>query len=370
MLRSILEDLEIPGEADDIWLMQRKLNECLMRESRAGKRIILVIDEAQCLDEDVLEVVRMLSNFETPQRKMLHVILAGQPKLAEMLASPRLVQFRQRVSILARLKPLDAEETQMYIEHRLRVAGYDFTKPLFTKEAQVLIAVYSGGIPRNINNLCFNAMSLGFVAKQNTIDAGVIREVLADMDLRPIFTEPVGVPNSEKLKEPVPIPFSNQRKARTSLRTWSVRFAMGFALVVGIAGGLLVRTSRNIVSTYASTTFRTLMGGATTPARVSISPGPDSPAVSKSFANSAESAEAGFILVLPEDTLYAISLKIFGKYDEESLAILRELNPWLTNPQFIKPGQKIRFPISGMLYKTLHVAETGPAVAVAGTEKP
>ena len=70
------------------------------------------------------------------------------------------MQLRQRISIIARLKPFTCEETQLYIDHRLRVAGYDFEKPMFTKQAQSMIAKYTGGIPRNINNVCFNAMSL------------------------------------------------------------------------------------------------------------------------------------------------------------------------------------------------------------------
>src|SRR5262249_52443849 len=107
----------------------------------------------------------------------------GQPQLADTLASPRLVQLRQRISIVARLKPFSRQETERYIEHRLRVAGYDFSTPMFTDQAMAMMAKYTRGIPRNINNVCFNAMSLGFVAKQRTIDAGAVQEVIQDLDL-------------------------------------------------------------------------------------------------------------------------------------------------------------------------------------------
>jgi general secretion pathway protein A len=196
-LRNLLEDLRIPCEGDDIGQMQRQLNGCLISESKAGRRLIVIIDEAQNLDDSVLEVVRTLSNFETSSDKLLHCILAGQPQLAEMLAKPRMEQLRQRISILARLHPLNVEDTQRYIEHRLRVAGYDSQDTLFTKRALTTIFEQSHGIPRNISNLCFNAMSLGYVAKIKPIDADIIGEVLLDLDLESLAPEPSQEPRSE-----------------------------------------------------------------------------------------------------------------------------------------------------------------------------
>src|SRR5262249_53646892 len=113
----------------------------------------------------------------------MQIVLAGQPQLWEKLASPHLLQLRQRISIVARLQQFSPEECGLYIAHRLRTAGYDFATPLFSPEAQALIAKCSDGIPRNINNICFNALSLGCVLKQRTIQRDVIREVVADFDL-------------------------------------------------------------------------------------------------------------------------------------------------------------------------------------------
>ena len=147
---------------------------------------MVVIDEAQNLDDSVLELVRMLSNFETSREKLIQIILSGQPQLAEKLASPELVQLRQRVSIVALPKTLSPEETALYIDHRLRTAGYSAEKPLFTEAALALIADRSEGIPRNINNLCFNALSLGCALQRKTIDCDIVREVVADLDLEPL----------------------------------------------------------------------------------------------------------------------------------------------------------------------------------------
>ncbi len=168
-LRSLIADLGIPDQGDDLGRMQRRLNEVLIREVRAGRRVVVVIDEAQNLEDSVLEEVRMLSNFEIPGTKLIQILLAGQPQLADKLARRELVQLRQRISILSRLKQFNASETADYIDHRL--------------DALAIIHSRSDGIPRNINNLCFHALSLGFANGQDMIDASILNEVLEDLDI-------------------------------------------------------------------------------------------------------------------------------------------------------------------------------------------
>jgi general secretion pathway protein A len=229
-LRNLLEELRIPSEGDDLGQMQRQLNGCLTSESKAGRRLVVIIDEAQNLDESVLEVVRTLSNFETSSNKLLHCILTGQPQLAEILAKPSMEQLRQRISILARLHPLNMQGTQQYIEHRLRVAGYNSRDKLFTKRAITTIFQQSHGVPRNINNLCFNAMCLGCVAQMKTIDADVIGEVLLDLDLQSLVPEPSETPQPEmsehtKLKRQPPIDrVTTAKSARSGLfKEWQLK---------------------------------------------------------------------------------------------------------------------------------------------------
>jgi len=187
LLANLLTTLGAESADDSFLAMHSKLNEALVREHNAQKRFVVVIDEAQDLGEPALELLRVLSNVETPREKLLHFVLSGHPQLAEKLASPQLIQLRQRVSIIARLEPFDAEETRLYIDHRLRVAGYEFASPMFTPLALDLIADYSRGVPRNINNICFNALSLGFVKRQQPIDVDVIHEVLEDLDLQKVI---------------------------------------------------------------------------------------------------------------------------------------------------------------------------------------
>jgi general secretion pathway protein A len=187
-LRSLVADMGITSRGNDLVQMREELNEALVRLKRADRRFVLVIDEAQNLEDSVLETVRLLSDFETPSSKLMQIIIAGQPQLAAKLARPSLVQFRQRLAILSRLEPFSPAETDRYIDDRLQVAGYD-GGPLFTPGARALIAARSRGIPRNINNLCFNALSMGYALKRKEIDREIILEVVEDLNLESLIQQ-------------------------------------------------------------------------------------------------------------------------------------------------------------------------------------
>ncbi|HLW85879.1 MAG TPA: AAA family ATPase [Candidatus Sulfotelmatobacter sp.] len=190
-MRFLLAELGVEGADQDFVHLHEQFNKMLLEEARAGRRFIVVIDEAQNLDASVLETVRLLSDFETPQTKLLQIILSGQPELADKLASSRLAQFRQRVSLLNGLAPLSVEESGRYIAHRLRVAGY-IGQPLFDPPAMKAIAQFSAGIPRNINNCCFNLLSLGFALGKKIVDLSMVEEVIRDLDISRHLTEAAG----------------------------------------------------------------------------------------------------------------------------------------------------------------------------------
>jgi general secretion pathway protein A len=181
LLRSLLSDLGINTELQSVSEMHEVLNDLLLVESRTGKHFILVIDEAQDLDDSVLESVRLLSNFETAQTKLMHIVLAGQPALANRLAKPELTQLRQRVATWAGLSPLTSAECGDYIDHRLKVAGYKGTN-LFPAASKILIASASRGLPRNINHICFGCLSLGFAKQEQQVNSGIVRNVLSDQE--------------------------------------------------------------------------------------------------------------------------------------------------------------------------------------------
>jgi hypothetical protein len=167
----------------------------------------VVIDEAQNLEPSVLETVRLLSDFETPRAKLMHIILAGQPELADKLASPGLSQLRQRVSIVHGLEPLSPGEIKNYIEHRLRIAGYE-GEALFAPEVFDEIARFTEGIPRNINNFCFNALSLTCALQKRMVDSDAVKEVIADLDISKLTTD---VP-----PDPIDVPYSRNRNSSSA----------------------------------------------------------------------------------------------------------------------------------------------------------
>ncbi|HYM78897.1 MAG TPA: AAA family ATPase [Candidatus Dormibacteraeota bacterium] len=187
-MRFLLAEIGIESDSQDFVRMHEQFNRCLVQEARAGKRFIVVIDEAQNLDATVLETVRLLSDFETPQAKLLQIILVGQPGLADKLASPSLVQLRQRITSVSGLSPLTREETGRFIDHRLQVAGYHGAR-LFSPDAQELIAQISEGIPRQINNYCFHSLSLACAMRKKTVDVGMVREVHNDLDITRFVSE-------------------------------------------------------------------------------------------------------------------------------------------------------------------------------------
>jgi general secretion pathway protein A len=201
-MRFLLAEIGIENEAQDFVRMHEQFNRVLAQEARAGRRFIVVIDEAQNLDASVLETVRLLSDFETPQAKLLQIILVGQPNLADKLASPALVQLRQRITSLSGLNPLPPQETARFIAHRLKVAGYT-GEGLFSPDALELIAHASEGIPRQINNYCFHSLSMACATRNRTVDTEIVLEVINDLDISRFMTEVEAPSNMSRLPSPV-----------------------------------------------------------------------------------------------------------------------------------------------------------------------
>ena len=211
LIEYVLQELGVDVKGMSFVAMHGQLNEILFEELLAGKRFVLVVDEAQNLDDSVLETVRMLSNFETHNAKLLQIILAGQPRLGAKLAQPELSQLRQRIAVIGRLEPLNAEETGRYIAHRLKVAGHS-GEPIFNPASVGMIARMSGGIPRNINNLCYNSLFLAYTRGQRMVTPEIVEEVVARLDLETLAspaapaTDPVAAPAA--VDDPVVAPLA------------------------------------------------------------------------------------------------------------------------------------------------------------------
>lgn len=158
----------------------KKLEDFLQGCLRQNKRVLLVVDEAQNLAPRAVEELRMLSNFQSADRPLLQSFLLGQPEFRRTLQSEGMQQLRQRVIASYHLGPMDAAETQAYIQHRLDLVGWQ-GDPNYTADAFSLIFQYTGGIPRKINMLCDRLMLLGFLAEKHTLDEEAVQEVIADL---------------------------------------------------------------------------------------------------------------------------------------------------------------------------------------------
>ena len=187
-MRFLLTELGSESNEQDFVRMHDELNNILLQEARVGRSVVIVVDEAQNLHSSVLETIRLLSDFETPKAKLLQIVLAGQPELADKLASRALSQLRQRISSLNGLSPLSAAESTSYIQHRLCMAGYSGAAP-FATAAMDAIAQFTEGIPRSINTVCFNALSLGCALRLRLISVSVVEEVISDLDITKHVTE-------------------------------------------------------------------------------------------------------------------------------------------------------------------------------------
>ncbi|MDD5483067.1 MAG: AAA family ATPase [Kiritimatiellae bacterium] len=184
LLRSILNDFGLKVKGRDRLTNIETLNSFLLENLQSGNNVALIIDEAQNLSPAVLEQVRLLSNLETDQNKLLQIVLCGQPELRQRLASPDLRQLRQRITVRYHLLPLNESETIRYIEYRLKMAGWSEGR-LFLEKAVRRIHNYARGIPRLINSVCDIALLAGYVASSAAIDVDCVKKAIKQLEGQP-----------------------------------------------------------------------------------------------------------------------------------------------------------------------------------------
>ncbi len=173
---------ELGEEVNEVTMADRTglLNEALFRRIEEGKEIVMIIDEAQNLSFEVLEQVRLLSNLETCDQKLLQIILMGQPEFKIRIKEERLRQLRQRILVYYDLSPLNMPETAAYIQHRLTTAGSN-GRPRFTERALRSIYAKTKGMPRLINNLCDKSLLSGYLRNSDEINYWDVHRAMKDI---------------------------------------------------------------------------------------------------------------------------------------------------------------------------------------------
>ena len=386
-LEYILHDLNLDAQGMGLVAMHNKLNELLFEEMLGGKRFVLVVDEAQNLDESVLETVRMLSNFENHHTKLLQIVLAGQPLLAAKLAQPQLSQLRQRIAVLSQLEPLNGTETSLYLEHRLKVAGY-CGEPLFEQDAVSLIAQQSHGIPRNINNICYNSLLLPHTRGYRTVTSEIVQEAVARLDIGSLAPQPLASADREASRIVPSLPSSisgsdsppiaspvlgdNQTTtqltytslAQISVPRWLFRaVALTGVLLLGSLSPAMLKRERPARAKAPTTLGSPDSRGSLNPVNSSEA------ATTTTYSADPQDTGAGQVLtviVRPRQTLKDLSLLYAGHFDTDLFEKIRTLNPELKDPNHLEDGQLIRIPLPP---RTLRgVNDTAQAAGVSKLE--
>jgi general secretion pathway protein A len=190
LFAALFEELELPPlEPFRKSAALSRLNAHLIDRLERGLQTLLIVDEAQNLSATLLEEIRMLSNLETPQSKLLQIMLVGQPELAEKLAQPQLRQLRQRVELRHAIRPLHERETAAYVRERQLVAAHP-RGDAFTVAAERAVYRFSGGIPRVINVLCDNALIVAFSRQSARVSAQMVEDAARELGLEAIEADP------------------------------------------------------------------------------------------------------------------------------------------------------------------------------------
>ena len=227
LLQTICDELEIPREEWDTSVKAHidKLNRYLLEAHARGRNVALLIDEAQNLSLDLLEQLRLLTNLETDQKKLLKIVLVGQTELIQLLEQPDAAQINQRITSRYHLQPLGRENSFAYIQHRLAVSGE--RREIFSKTALSRIFELSHGIPRLINVLCDRSLLGAYVEEKSLVNAKIVnkaaREVLGDL---------------------------NERKRKATGNQWGVTLFLAVMLILLGAGGVYYFNIQSLVEKW------------------------------------------------------------------------------------------------------------------------
>jgi general secretion pathway protein A len=363
LLRVVCQDFGLHVYGDSKIDYVTRLLDFLLRSYQEGKTSTLIIDEAQNLDVSLFEEIRMLTNLETSNQKLLQVFLVGQPELNDHLDRDELWQLKQRISTRYHLFPLDRPETEEYIRTRMAIAGAT-RLDCFTEGAIKKIYKYSGGVPRLINNICDNALLVGFALEAPLVDEKIVKECVTDLKLKPVSRW--------------------QKKRGKWLGKDYAKPTLAYAALIIILIGLL---GQGIVFFHFRNQLRTLFQGnkqigakEASPVHVErkgegkeeietvISSPPyfrsDAVAETKPLRRSEgmpmseygapaipqgsdDSGNRFTIAIAREgDTLREILLREFGRVDKHLLEGVRDLNPQIEDLDRINVNQEIRLPLN------------------------
>jgi type II secretory pathway predicted ATPase ExeA len=342
LLQLILHDLGLaPKEASKVTMLQ-ELNDYLIKQLKQGHTVATLIDEAQNLSDDALENLRLLSNLETDQEKLLQIVLMGQPELEAKLDQPKLRQLKQRVALQCRLAPLKDEEVGPYIDFRLRAVGYE-DKDLFHPDAIQQIAFYSKGIPRLMNIICDNTLLNVYARSQKVVSADMIKEVAHDLRIQSEIQVTNGKLTSLSVSKAEPEAVIREtandfprHKVRRMVRA-GVRIILVVLVFVAVTSFIDPQNSLSIPRRGLEVAKHNLNQWALLVAPQESVPKKASPEV--------EFKQTGQRVVIPYGSnIYKIASDVYGANTLLGMDLIKEYNPKIKNLNWVSSGQDLLLP--------------------------
>jgi type II secretory pathway predicted ATPase ExeA len=358
----------------------------------ADGNVVIIIDEAQCLDIKNLEKLRLLSNLETNNHKSIQILLSGQPELESTLSQKKLAQLAQRIGLRCRIEPLNERDTYEYIDHRLKVAGFSGSE-LFANKARHLIWKYSNGIPRVINMICENSLLIGYSINQKRIDSYIVKEAIDELNKIPLnnfdyrqdeYQDMIGAVSQGPLTEAEALPGVSQglseKKEQDSLNiidnlrkklsrnqesesvekkqkrfraTWIALSAIVVPLIIMVfIFSLFIGSFKEFKNDYSSKleamkkSFQSQLSAIknskdepTSDDKLSIDG-----SLPVTGSDVKDGGEKNMVVVKKGETLYEIILRVYGKNDPKILKAILKINPDIKDPDFIFENQIIKLP--------------------------
>ncbi len=329
-------------EANKVKLLQ-ELNDFLIGQLKDGHIVSVLVDEAQNLSDEALEGLRLLSNLETDQEKLIQIVLMGQPELQARLDQPSLRQLKQRVALQCRLVPLRDEEVCRYIDFRLRAAGYT-GKHLFHPDAYRQIAVASSGIPRLVNIICDNALLCAFGRSEKIISKDIINEVAGDLRLTPqkklTQTQIISSAIDTQPDTSLPAHKSASKLPRPKLRRLA-RFALETCLVIV---GLITVASFIDPRNFLVNAGRTLENAKGNLNEWAVFMSHHVPAPAKANAQVEVEIKEQRVIIPQGSSIYKIATEAYGTKNGLGMDLIKEFNPGIRSLGRVAAGRALLLP--------------------------
>jgi general secretion pathway protein A len=343
LLHVTLQDLGLAATGHNKVEMLQELNDYLIKQLKLGHTVTVLIDEAQNLSDEVLENLRLLSNLETDQEKLIQIVLIGQPELHAKLGQLHLRQLKQRIALQCRLNPLADTEVGPYIHSRLVAAGYEGKSP-FDPEAVKRIAAYSNGIPRVMNIICDNALLSAYAAAQQIVSADMIEAVALDLDLRsePSVADTWDAPVELAPKvgeETALVPIHDPLRRRSSV--YATRAGVGVLLMMFAFVAVAAVVDSRKLGGIAGRGFGSLRHSLD---RWSMPVNHSEAAPKKRQAEDASERQYERVFIQPGSTIQKIAADTYGPNTILGMDLIKEFNPHIQNLNRVLPGQDLLLP--------------------------